>query len=49
MLENYVNDGAIWKKFMGLNEIKRWIEKCSLAKENKAVETPSAGPVIPVS
>ena len=32
MLENYLNDGAIWKKFMGLNEIKRWIEKCDLAK-----------------
>ena len=47
MLENYVNDGAIWKKFMGLNEIKRWVEKCNLTKKDAAGETPAAAPVTP--
>lgn len=30
MLENFLNDGAIWKKFMGLSEIERWIDLCNL-------------------
>lgn len=31
MLENFLNDGAVWKKFMALEPIKRWIKICRLA------------------
>ena len=24
MLENFLNDGAVWKKFMALDAIKKW-------------------------
>ncbi|HLD50510.1 MAG TPA: glucoamylase family protein [bacterium] len=30
MLENFLNDGAVWKKFMALEPIKRWIQLCGL-------------------
>lgn len=33
MLENFLNDGNIWKKFMALEAIKRWVEICNLEKE----------------
>lgn len=33
MLENFLNDGVIWKKFMPLPAIKRWINLCELRKE----------------
>lgn len=31
MLENFLNDGIVWKKFMALEEIQLWIKKCELA------------------
>ncbi len=34
MLENYLNDGVIWKKFMQLEAVKQWIEKCALRERN---------------
>lgn len=30
MIENYVNNGEVWKRFMTLPEIKRWIERAKL-------------------
>lgn len=33
MLENYLRDGAIWKRFMRLPQIKRWIERTGLADQ----------------
>ena len=33
MLENFLNDGAVWKKFMQLEPIKRWIELCGLRRD----------------
>lgn len=30
MIENFLNDGAIWKRFMQLPEIQKWIESCGL-------------------
>jgi hypothetical protein len=30
MLENFLTDGAVWKKFMTLEPIRRWIERCEL-------------------
>ncbi|HTL46732.1 MAG TPA: glucoamylase family protein [Verrucomicrobiae bacterium] len=30
MLENFLNDGIIWKKFMDLEAVKKWIEVCKL-------------------
>ena len=33
MLENFLNDGAVWKKFMDLKPIQRWIELCNLMPE----------------
>ncbi len=40
MLENHLNDNAIWKKFMKLPEIQRWIKLCKL--EDTAGVTPSS-------
>ncbi len=36
MLENFTNDGAVWKKFMQLDSIKRWIEITKLRATPKA-------------
>ena len=33
MLENFLNDGIVWKKFMALKEIQHWIKKCALGKK----------------
>lgn len=33
MLENFLNDGAVWKKFMQLPAIQRWISLCKLKKD----------------
>ena len=30
MLENFLNDGAVWKKFMNLEIIQNWIKICKL-------------------
>ncbi len=30
MLENFLNDGAVWKRFMKLNMIERWTERADL-------------------
>jgi hypothetical protein len=30
MLENFLNEGAVWKKFMQLPSTQRWIELCEL-------------------
>ena len=30
MLENFLNEGAVWKKFMRLEPVKRWIKLCGL-------------------
>jgi hypothetical protein len=49
MLENYLNDGIVWKKFMALKEIQHWIEKCKLAKKPKVLEGKPAEAVIPAA
>jgi hypothetical protein len=36
MLENFTNDAAVWKKFMGIDAIKRWVELCELDKTEVA-------------
>lgn len=41
MLENFLNDGAVWKKFMSLKPIQHWIERCNL-KSRPAEATPSS-------
>lgn len=33
MLENYLYDGAVWKRFMKLEPIKRWVERAELAAD----------------
>lgn len=38
MLENYLNDGILWKKFMPLPAIQNWIKKCDLAPKPLAQE-----------
>jgi hypothetical protein len=35
MLENFLNDGAVWKKFMELEPIKRWVRLADLEKPGK--------------
>ena len=35
MLENFVNDGAVWKRFMQLKAIQRWIELCGLNQKQE--------------
>lgn len=32
MLENFLNDGAIWNRFMNLPQIKHWIERTALSE-----------------
>lgn len=34
MLENFLNEGVVWKKFMGLPAIQNWIKTCQLKKES---------------
>ncbi len=41
MLENFINDGMVWEKFMKLPSIQRWIERCGL-QEKPASPTPSS-------
>ncbi|MCM8775923.1 MAG: beta-glucosidase, partial [Candidatus Omnitrophica bacterium] len=31
MLENFLNQGDVWKRFMSLKPIQRWISLCDLA------------------
>lgn len=33
MLENFLNEGSIWGKFMALPEIQAWIERCELSSK----------------
>lgn len=33
MLENFLNEGIIWKKFMGLSAVQNWIKTSGLKKE----------------
>ncbi len=33
MLENFLNEGSIWKKFMELKAVQRWVEVCDLKKK----------------
>lgn len=33
MLENFLNEGAVWKKFMPLEAVKKWVETCDLKKK----------------
>lgn len=33
MLENFLNDGIIWKKFMALEAVQNWVETCGLNSE----------------
>jgi hypothetical protein len=35
MLENFLNDGIIWKKFMGLEAVKKWVDCCGLKKKEE--------------
>ncbi|MBI4394972.1 MAG: hypothetical protein HY583_02130 [Candidatus Omnitrophica bacterium] len=37
MLENFLNDGAIWKRFMRLPAIQRWIERTQLEPQNNLI------------
>ncbi|OQA57206.1 MAG: hypothetical protein BWY42_00652 [Candidatus Omnitrophica bacterium ADurb.Bin277] len=46
MLENFLNDGIIWKKFMGLEAVKRWLELTKLqAAESEPVSLNSSSEV----
>ncbi len=36
MLENYLSEGAVWKKFMELPAIQRWVEQCGIGRSSKA-------------
>ncbi len=36
MLENYLNDEIVWKKFMGLPAIQKWIELTGLRKRSSS-------------
>ena len=35
MLENFLNDGAVWKRFMKLPMIQRWAERARLIQETR--------------
>ena len=35
MLENFLNEGAVWKRFMKLRMIQRWIERSGLKENNQ--------------
>ncbi|HXV27457.1 MAG TPA: glucoamylase family protein, partial [bacterium] len=41
MLENFINDGAVWENFMKIPAVQRWIDLCELR--------PRAGTSIPSS
>jgi len=43
MLENYLNDGIIWKRFMQLDGIKKWIDLAELQKKNSTTPNASVG------
>lgn len=40
MLENFTNDGALWKKFMEMDCIKRWIKLTRLQKSSAPAAQP---------
>jgi len=42
MLENFLNDGAVWTRFMALSPIQTWIEKTGLDKSGKSKATPAS-------
>ncbi len=44
MLENYLNDGMVWKKFMQLPVIQRWIETCRLLPKTTEQTLPASSP-----
>ncbi len=35
MLENFLEDGILWEKFMPLDMIQRWIQRCNLAANSQ--------------
>ncbi len=37
MLENFIEDGIIWEKFMALDAIQSWIKKCGLSGKEKTI------------
>jgi hypothetical protein len=37
MLENYLNGGIVWKKFMELPAIKKWIELTGLGRQSASM------------
>jgi hypothetical protein len=41
MLENFLNDGIIWKKFMAVPEIELWLEKSKLVSKQAKLAEPS--------
>ncbi len=36
MIENFLNNGAIWKRFMKLPAVQKWIQICGLANQSAA-------------
>jgi len=40
MLENFLNEEAVWKRFMRLKSVHQWIDLCKLRK-TKAMASPS--------
>jgi len=42
MLENYLNEGIIWKKFMALPAVKKWIDVAELELTGEIPPIPSA-------
>ncbi len=48
MLENFLNDGVVWKKTMRLEAIQRWIRLCNLRNSSSMVD-PNAHSAIPSS
>ena len=34
MIENFLSDGGVWRKFMRLTVIQKWIELCGLSRKN---------------
>jgi len=41
MLENFLNQGAVWGKFMSLDLVRQWVERCGLQEKDRAVKTPA--------
>lgn len=46
MLENFLNDGSIWKKIMPRSEIQKWIKKCGLAEPQQKLPDENPEPAV---